>query len=207
MRILLTLLLITVLTLFHESSFGCSHKVPSKYYEKYDGNSLSYPSAGMVGLFTVLASSIATGFEGDDTSKAVPGIAAFGLYAVACLGMGTDDVMTKEEYESRLLTKEFIEIPKNPQERITEKQKFLSRQREFDKWSTLVSVVVNLGNGISARYDSNKTIGFGGALINILYAALDPNGTRVNLIPLQPEDKSSDQASNGVLLQFAWDIE
>ncbi|MFS4457887.1 hypothetical protein [Bdellovibrio sp. HCB2-146] len=171
------LLLAISISMIHIQSNACSRKIT--YYEKHEGNTLKYWTAGQVGALTLLASTAATITESSDTNKVVPGFSAVALYVVACFGVGYPDHVDLEWIEAHPETKDnFVPKPTSAEEIAKIKKEFYHQQAEYDRRSTIFYSILNAANGLVAREPASQVIGIGGALVNILYYWIDPNDTR-----------------------------
>lgn len=149
------------------------------YREKFEGNTLRYWTAGQVGAVTVFASMIATGTESSDTDKIFPLISGFGLYAGLCGGFGYPMHVDKGWIEDHPELKSvYTPAPETPEEKEKVKKDFHEVQQTRDRASTILSMIMNIGNGLSAREEASRIVGFTGALINLTYYLLDPNDVR-----------------------------
>jgi len=159
-------------------------KVPDKVYEPHEGNSLPYWTAGQVGALSVLFSTLGTGFEDERTNKAIPAIAFMGLYLTHGCGFATGyhDVQTQDWFEKRSdyykSQSSFVPKPTSEEEILKQKKEFYLKQKEYDRTSTILSFLANLGNGISARESASRALGIGLALFNLTYYYWDPNAVR-----------------------------
>jgi hypothetical protein len=181
MKLLIYLFLAALI--FHNISAWACSPIGGDIYEPHEGNSLTHATAGQIGLATVLFSSVGTVFESDETNKVSAYIGLLGSYFVMCNNStGYPNVQDKKYFDNldkkRNPNRKFIPKPNSTNEIALQKKRFYEQQAKYDRLATALSFLVNIANGVSAKKDINKGLGYGGAAINLGYYLLDLNGVR-----------------------------